>query len=344
MIIDGREIGPGYPPYIVAEVSCNHAGSFDRALRMIEAAKAAGADAVKFQAYEAGTITLDSDNEDFIIKGGPWAGQRLYDLYSRTQTPFDWFPGIAEHARKLGITWFASVFDESSIDMLERLGCPAYKIASMEIIDTELIRYAASKGKPLILSAGMAGYGEIVTALDAIDRPLGRTALLHCISAYPTPFAEANLPRIELFHRWWDGMVGISDHSTGITVAVAAVALGACIVEKHFSISRHSFTADSMFSLDILEFKELCKAARNAWAAMRVVDNSNVQDTTRQLRRSLYVVEDVKAGEPLTRANVRSIRPAHGLPPSQINNVIGRKAACDIKRGTALRREMVALD
>jgi pseudaminic acid synthase len=346
MIIDGREIGPNHPPYIVAEVSCNHAGSFDRAMRMIEAAKGAGADAVKFQAYEAGTITLDSDNEDFIIKGGPWAGQRLYDLYSRTQTPFDWFPAIASHAREIGITWFASVFDKSSVDMLDRLGCPAYKIASMEIVDTELIRYAANKRKPIILSTGMASYGEIAAAMSVVPEPFN-TALLHCISAYPTPFAEANLPRIELFNRWWDGKpVGISDHSTGTAVAVAAVALGACIVEKHFSISRHSFTADSLFSLDILEFKELCKEVRRAWAAMRVVNDSDysAQNTSRQLRRSLYVVEDVKAGERFTRENVRSIRPAHGLPPGMINNVIGKKATCDIKRGTALHRQMVALD
>jgi pseudaminic acid synthase len=341
MKIAGREIGPSKPPYIVAEVGANHGGELDRALRLIEAAKAAGADAVKLQAYTADTITLDCDGPGFRLTEGPWQGWNLYDLYAKCQTPFEWFPAIAAHARKVGIPWFASAFDFSAIDMLLGLDVPAIKIASFELVDLPLIRYAADTGKPLILSTGMARDSDIDDAIAVTgDNP--NIAILHCVSGYPTPIEQANLSR---FRMMWQQMwrrfdIGISDHTIGIEVPVAATALGACMIEKHFTMSHRRKTPDSMFSLEPIEFKRMADAVRTVWQALQPGTAAS-EAPQRALRRSLYAVADIAAGEPFTAANVRSIRPGHGLPPKDIDAVLGKTAARAIARGTPLAWDMV---
>jgi len=336
MKIAGREIGPSEPPYIVAEIGANHGGELGRALRLIEAAKAAGADAVKLQAYTADTITLDCDGPGFRLTEGPWQGWNLHDLYAKCQTPFDWFPAIAAHARKVGITWFASAFDPSAIDMLVKLDVPAIKIASFELVDLPLIRYAAATGKPLILSLGMASDEEFMAAAAAAHGALDNRIFLHCISGYPTPATEANLWRI------MRGMnIGISDHTIGIEVPVAATALGAWMIEKHLTMSHRRKTPDSMFSLEPVEFKRMTDAVRTVWQALQPSAAAS-EAPQRVLRRSLYAVTDIAAGEPFTPANVRSIRPGHGLPPKEIDKVLGKTAARAIARGTPLSWDLVA--
>jgi N-acetylneuraminate synthase len=337
MNIDGRSIGADQPPYLICEIGANHGGDLDLALRTMDAAKAAGADCVKFQCYEADTITLNCDRPEFVIADGPWKGQRLYDLYRRAQTPFAWFPRIAEHAKKLGITWFASVFDKSSVDLMERLEAPAIKIASFELVDAPLIRYAARLGKPMILSTGMASDKEIRSALHATHGADG-AALLHCVSGYPVPAGEANLRRMAwlrgpLWARQAFGVAaetGLSDHTTGIEIPVAATVLGAAIVEKHFTLS--STTPDATFSLEPKEFAAMAAAVRNAWAACQPSPAPS-QDMHRPLRRSVFAVADIAAGSPFTETNIRSIRPGHGLPPSRLPDLIGRTCPRDIARG-----------
>jgi pseudaminic acid synthase len=338
MKIAGREIGPGHPPYIIAEISCNHRGDIREARALIAQAKQAGADAVKFQAYTADTITLDCDNPDFIIKDGPWKGRKLYELYSETQTPLDWFPALFDCARENDITAFASVFDRSSVDALEKLDCPAYKIASMEIVDIPLIKYAAKTGKPLIISTGMAHYGEIADAVDA-GGGIDNVAVLHCISGYPSEVAESNLHRMS-------GLmnprrhIGISDHTLGWEVPVAATALGACIIEKHLNLSPSNGSEDAAFSLAPIEFKLMTYKVRQIWQAMQPSEAKS-EESSRQLRRSLYVVSDIKAGELFTEQNVRSIRPSYGLPPKNLPDILGQRASKDIKRGTALTWDLM---
>ncbi len=336
MRIAGRDIGPSSPPYIIAEIGANHGGDLGRALRSIDAAKAVGADAVKFQAYTADTITLDCDHPSFTIKDGPWQGRRLYDLYKQCETPFEWFPMIAEHAKKLDITWFASAFDYSAVEMLDGLGVAAIKIASFELIDIPLIRYAASTHRPMILSTGMANDNEVREAAVAAG---GNHALLYCISGYPAPASEANLWRLRMRG---DGHVfGISDHTLGTEVPIAATALGANIIEKHFTVSRLWKTADMMFSLEPPEFKRMVDAVRLTWAAC-LPSTAMSEEPQRPLRRSLYVVEDMRVGELFNPCNVRSIRPGDGLPPVSINLIIGKHATRDIARGTPLTRDMVS--
>lgn len=344
MKINGREIGPGHPPYIIAEISCNHGGSLPRALELIDAAKGVGADAVKFQCVTADTITLDCDRPEFTIEEGPWKGQNLHQLYRRTETPFEWFPEIKKRADAVGITWFASVFDKTAVDLMVKLGAPAIKIASFEIVDIPLIRYAAGTGKPLIISTGMASDQEILKAIP-FDFLLDRLALLHCVSGYPTPASEANLGRINELHNllsyWRDQVVGISDHGIGPEIPIAATALGACIIEKHFRMYDHPDTEDSPFSLLDYEFEEMCLLVRNTWNAMQP-SKSAAEDAHRPLRRSLFAVADIKEGEAFTEANVRSIRPGHGLPPIEIGMIVGRTATRDIARGEPMAWEMMA--
>lgn len=337
MEIAGRDIGPGQPPYIIAEVSANHGGKIDRALELIDAAKVVGADAVKFQCYSAETITLDCDRPEFTIKDGPWAGRRLYDLYQETQTPLAWFPLLAERAKAVGIAWFASCFDRSSVDLMVQLGAPAIKIASFEIVDTPLIEYAAKTHLPLIISAGMATLPEAQAAHWACVRGHGHGSnymILHCISGYPAPIEESNLQQFY-------GVAGISDHTLGIEVPIAATALGAAIIEKHFRLGHHPRTEDSAFSLDRFEFTEMARAVRRTWSAMQDVEKKS-EEPQKQLRRSLFVVEPVKAGEAFTEDNVRSIRPGAGLPPGEIAQVIGKKAARDVERGEPMSWELVS--
>lgn len=340
MKIGAREIGPGHPPFIIAEIGANHGGDLKRALYMMEAAKAFGADCVKFQAYEADTITLDHGGPGFRIEDGPWAGHRLYDLYRKCQTPFGWFPKIAEHARHIGVTWFASAFDNTAVDLLVELDAPAIKIASFEIVDLPLIRHAAATGKPIILSTGMASNEEISDANWAIG-PRWRhdVAFLHCVSGYPTPAHEANLGRLREFCSW-GYPAGLSDHTTGTDIPIAATALGACLIEKHFTLPG-LVTEDSAFSLEPAEFAQMVRAVRSTWAALQPSRAASEQ-SSRPLRRSLYAVADIAAGEEFSTTNVRSIRPGHGLPPKEIDRLLGRTATRDVARGTPLASDMVA--
>lgn len=332
MQINGREIGPDQPPYLIAEISGNHCGYLREALYLIGAAKQYGADAVKLQCYQAGSLTLNSNKPDFIVKDGPWKGRKLYELYRQCETPRDWFPELFARAREIGITLFSSVFSQDDVDFLEGLDCPAYKIASMEIADTNLIRRAARTGKPVIISTGMASDDEIDNALAAGGGG-DQVLLLHCVSGYPTDIAESNLWRL----RW---MNGISDHSLGWEVPVAATAMGAHFIEKHLTSDRNNGSEDAPFSLELAEFQQMAKAVRNIWQAMQYVEPKSEQPS-RQLRRSLYVVKNVKEGEELTEDSVRSIRPSYGLPPMALQHVIGSHAARDLEEGTALTEDMV---
>lgn len=341
MKIAGREIGSTEPPYVIAEVSCCHGGSLERALELIDAAKTCGADAVKFQAVTADTITIDCDRPEFTIQEGPWAGRNLYKLYTETATPFDWFPILFERARKVGITIFASCFDPTSVDLMVELGAPAIKIASFEIVDIPLIRKAAATGLPLIISTGMADANEVSAAVKALEPyPFNGHALLHCISEYPADPASADLLRIK--HGIRHGFIdGLSDHSVGPEIPIAAVACGACIIEKHFRLSWHPDTEDSPFSLDETDFVEMVRHVRNTWAAMQPAPPDR-HATHRPLRRSLFAVADIPAGAPFTADNVRSIRPGHGLPPGDIIHIIHATAARDIQRGEPMNWGMIA--
>ena len=342
--IAARKIGPDQPPYVIAELSGNHNGDIRRALRLIEAAKSAGADAVKLQTYTADTITIDHNGPGFTIKGGLWDGRKLHELYREAHTPWDWHPALFEHARKVGITCFSSPFDPSAIDFLETLGAPAYKIASFEIVDTPLIRHAAKTGKPLIISTGMAEKSEIDEATRAArESGKGGFALLHCISAYPAPAEEANLARIPALAARYDCPIGLSDHTLGTEVAVAAVALGAAIIEKHLTLARADGGPDAAFSLEPDELQLLVKGARIAHAAIGRADAERVESEKPNMlfRRSLYAVKDVAAGETLTADNVRSIRPGYGLAPKYLPEILGKRARREIKRGTPMSLDLV---
>jgi len=344
LVIAGRKIGLDRPPYLIAELSGNHNGDIQRAFRLIEAAKAAGADAVKLQTYTADTITIDHNGPGFTIKGGLWHGRKLHELYREAHTPWDWHPALFDHARKVGITCFSSPFDPSAIDFLESLGAPAYKIASFEIVDTPLIRHAAKTGKPLVISTGMAEKAEIDDAVQAAHAAgKGGFALLHCISAYPAPAEEANLARIPALAARYDCPIGLSDHTLGTEVAIAAVALGATIVEKHLTLARADGGPDAAFSFEPSEFQTLAKSTRAAHAAIGRADAERVESEKPNMlfRRSLYAVKDVAAGETLTADNVRSIRPGYGLAPKHLPEILGRRARREIKRGTPISIDLV---
>lgn len=342
MKINDTEIGPGEPPYIIGEISCNHCGSLDKAIALIDAAKYAGASAVKFQCYEPGDLTLDCDKPDFTIQSGPWTGRRLYELYSVAQTPRAWFPPLFNHARFIGIDMFASVFSAAAVDFLEKLGCPAYKIASFEIVDIPLIKYAAKTGKPLIISTGMASDNEIFDAVEAADPKGARRniAFLSCISGYPSEVSDGNLQQLN-FLQQYTFRSGISDHTLGWEIPVAATAMGAQIIEKHLCLSRSDPTEDAGFSLEPDEFRDMCKSVRSIWKAMQPSEAKS-EESSRQLRRSLYVVEDMKRGDKFTEQNVRSIRPGYGMLPKFLPRVLGKTAICDLERGTPLTALLTA--
>jgi pseudaminic acid synthase len=343
--IAGRRIGHGHPPYVIAELSGNHNGRIERAFALIDMAHRAGADAVKLQTYTADTITIDHDGPGFVIEGGLWHGRRLYDLYREAHTPWEWHEALFAHARRLGIAIFSSPFDHTAIEFLEDLGAPAYKIASFEIIDTPLIRRAARTGKPLIISTGMATPEEIDDAVAA-SRGAGDSgvALLHCVSGYPTPAEEANLARIARLAATHACPIGLSDHTLGTEVAIAAVALGAAIVEKHVTLARVDGGPDAAFSLEPAELAALVQGVRTAWSALGRTEYGRApsESDNAALRRSLYAVKDIAAGEALTEENVRSIRPGLGLPPKYLPQVLGRCAAQAIKRGTPLSFSLVS--
>lgn len=335
-----REVGPDAPVFIIAELSANHNGRLEEALRLVELAKEAGADAVKLQTYTADTLTLQSDDPIFRVGGGTlWDGRTLYDLYAEASTPWAWHGALKARAEELGMLLFSSPFDPSAVDFLESLQVPAYKIASPELVDLPLIERVARTGKPLIMSTGMATLGEIEDAVTAARRAGCRElALLKCTSAYPADPAEMQLRTIPHLAQAFDVIVGLSDHTMGVSVPVAAVALGARIVEKHFTASRAVPGPDSAFSLEPHEFREMVTAIRTTEQALGQIHYGvNARESaTRIFRRSLFVVADVKAGELLTADNVRSIRPGHGLPPKHLPEVLGRRAAVDLKRGSPL--------
>jgi N-acetylneuraminate synthase len=345
MEIAGRRIGPGYPCYIVAEMSANHNQSFESAVRIVEAARAAGADAVKLQTYTPDTITIDCDNEHFRIKGTLWDGRTLYDLYGEAYTPWDWQPKLQAVAREVGLHCFSSPFDATAVDFLEQMDVPAYKVASFENGDVPLLRKMARTGKPIILSTGMATLAELDEAVRTIRDAGGRQlALLKCTSAYPTPPEEANLRTIPHMAEAFGVPVGLSDHTLGAAIPIAAVAFGACIIEKHFTLSRATPGPDSTFSLEPDEFRTMVEAVRTAERALGRVHYgvSPTEAASRAFRRSLFVVQDVKAGELLTPDNIRSIRPAHGLHPRHLDEIVGRRASRDLERGTPLAWDCVA--
>jgi len=345
IVIANRSIGPGLPVYVIAELSANHHQNFDHAVAIVRAAKAAGADAVKLQTYTPDTMTLRSDRECFRIAGGTlWDGRTLHDLYQEAYTPWEWQPRLKEIADKLGMHLFSSAFDESAVDFLEGMHVPAHKVASFELVDVGLIRKMARTEKPLIMSTGMASEAEISEAVETA-RGAGATeiALLKCTSAYPAPPEEANLFTIPELARRFDCPVGLSDHTLGIAVPVAAVALGACIIEKHLCMKRADGGPDAAFSLEPDEFKAMVDAARIAEKALGKPQFAPGQRerSSLQFRRSLFVVQDMKRGEVFTEKNVRSIRPADGLHPRHLPAVIGKHAARDIERGTPVAWELV---
>jgi pseudaminic acid synthase len=338
--IGKRSIGRGHPAYVIAEMSANHGHKFDQAVEIIHAAKAAGADAVKLQTYTPDTITLASDREEFRVRGGTiWDGRNLHDLYGEAYTPWEWQPRLKRVAEDLGMDLFSSAFDATAVDFLEQMGVPVHKVASFELVDIPLIQRMARTGKPLIMSTGMATVGEIEEALQSA-REAGATqiALLKCTSAYPAPAEEMNLRTIPEMARRFGVPVGLSDHTMGIAAPVAAVALGACIIEKHLTLSRSTPGPDSAFSLEPHEFSAMVDAVRTGEKALGEVHFglSKREEASQAFRRSLFVVEDVKRGEAFTAANVRSIRPGQGLHPRHLTEVLGKRAAREIKRGTPL--------
>ncbi|CAN5276510.1 pseudaminic acid synthase [soil metagenome] len=338
--IDGRKIGIGHPVYVIAEVSANHNGSLEKALRIVEAAAEAGADAVKLQTYTADTLTLECDSPLFRVGGGTiWEGRTLHDLYAEASMPWSWQPRLQAEARRLGLHCFSSPFDDTAVDFLESLEMPAYKIASFELVDHGLVAKVARTGKPAILSTGMATREEIGEAVAAFRAAGGQQlALLKCNSGYPAPAAEMHLKTIPDMARTFGVPVGLSDHTLGITAAVAGVALGACIVEKHLTLSRAEPGPDSEFSLEPAEFAALVAAVRETEAALGDVRYGPGERERASLafRRSLFAVKDIAPGEELTRENIRSIRPAAGLAPKHLEGVLGRTAARAVARGTPL--------
>jgi pseudaminic acid synthase len=342
--IAGRQIGPGFEPFVICELSGNHNGSLERALAMLDAAAATGADAVKIQTYTPDTITLDADGPDFVITDGLWKGRRLHDLYAEAYTPYEWHPALFERARALGVILFSTPFDETAVELLESLGAPAYKIASFEAVDLPLIARVAACGKPMIVSTGLASLPEIAEAVEtARANGAGDLALLHCVSSYPAPIEEANVRTVPDLAARFGVVGGLSDHTPGTAASVAAVALGASIIEKHFTLARADGGPDAAFSLEPDEFTALVRDCKAAWRSLGRAhyDPLGSEAAAAGHRRSLYVAEDVRAGEMLTKANVRSVRPGYGLAPKHLSEVLGRPAARDLKKGERLKWDMV---
>lgn len=344
--IDGRAIGSQQPPYIVAEMSGNHGGSLARALEIVDAVAKTGAHAIKLQTYRADTITIDADGPEFRLSDGHelWGGQRLYDLYEEAHTPWEWHEPIFERARQLGLAAFSSPFDPTAIAFLEELGVPAYKIASSELVDLPLIQQVAATGKPLIMSTGMATLSEIDAAVRAArEAGCPRPILLGCTASYPADVSESNLRAIPVLAEAFGLPVGLSDHTPGIGAPVAAVALGACLVEKHVTLSRADGGVDSAFSLEPWELAALVTETERGWRALGrpVIGPSDSEREGLRFRRSLYVVADVREGQRVTQDNVRSIRPAGGLKPHAITSVLGRTFRQDVARGTPLSWDLI---
>ncbi|WP_299661718.1 pseudaminic acid synthase [uncultured Psychromonas sp.] len=344
--INGRKIGPSHPPYIIAELSANHNGDINRAYQIMEAAKKAGADAIKLQSYTHETITIDCDSEEFQIHGGLWDGQSLYELYKGAHMPWEWHKPLFEKAKELDITIFSSPFDFTAVDLLEELNAPAYKIASFELVDLPLIARVAKTGKPMIMSTGMANKEEIQEAVDcARESGCEELVVLHCVSGYPAPAEQYNLKTIADISASFNVLSGLSDHTIDNATAVASVVLGACLIEKHVTMDRSGGGADDSFSLEPKELAQLCKDSKTAWEALGHVnyERTEAEKGNVKFRRSLYVVKDIKVGEKFTADNVRSIRPGFGLPPKYYDVVLKRTAEQDVSKGTALTFNMLNL-
>ncbi|MCY3271665.1 pseudaminic acid synthase, partial [Acinetobacter baumannii] len=335
--INNRDIGTDFPPYVIAELSANHNGRLETALKIIEEAKRCGADAIKLQTYSADTITLNSQNEEFMIRGGLWDGQSLYELYQKAQMPWEWHKPLFDHARALDITIFSSPFDRTAVDLLEDLNAPAYKIASFEAVDLPLIKYVASTGKPMIISTGMADKEEIGEAIQAAyDGGCKELVVLHCVSGYPAPAEDYNLLTMVDMAKSFNVPVGLSDHTLDNTTAITSVALGACLIEKHFTLDRNGGGPDDSFSLEPKELQQLCQGAKTAWQALGHVDygRKSSEQGNAQFRRSLYFVKDLKAGDVIDESSIRSVRPGYGLPPKFYDELLGKKVTQDVSVNT----------
>jgi len=342
--INNRKIGVDYSPYVIAEMSANHNGDINNAYKIIDMAKASGADAVKLQTYHPDTITMDMNTLEFMIEGGLWDGQSLYELYKGAFMPWEWHQPLFDYAKKVGITIFSSPFDNTAVDLLEDLNTPAYKIASFEAVDLPLIKYVAQTGKPMIISTGMANYEEIQEAIEAArEGGCKELAVLHCVSGYPAPAADYNLRTLVDMQKKFGLVTGLSDHTIDNTTAITSVALGASIIEKHVTLDRNFGGPDDSFSLESKELKELCTGAKIAWESLGKVDyglKSSEQGNVK-FRRSLYFVKDIEQGETITKKHIRSIRPGYGLPPKLYNNVIGKTVIKDIKAGSSVRWDLI---
>ncbi|MBU3597324.1 pseudaminic acid synthase [Polynucleobacter bastaniensis] len=344
--LNGRLVGDGFPPYIVAELSGNHNQSLDRAMLLVDAAASAGVNAIKLQTYTADTMTMDMPVEEFIVQNSdsPWNEKSLYQLYKEAYTPWEWHDPIMKRCKDNGLHFFSSPFDESAVDFLETLDVPFYKIASPEIIDIPLVQRVAKTGKPTIVSTGMANLSEIYQLAESFRKAGGKDLiLLKCTTAYPAPPEEINLATISNMRDLFDVPIGLSDHSLGVGVAIASVALGACLIEKHFTLKRSDGGVDSQFSLEPSELTLLCEEAKRAWLAIGKVNYSPTKEEikNRQFRRSIYVSKDILAGEMFTIENIQIIRPAYGLAPKHFHGIAGRKASQFLKRGTPLSWEHV---
>lgn len=343
--IGSKTIGKGQPVFIIAELSANHNQDFDLAMSTVKAAKDAGADAIKVQTYTADTITIDCDNEYFKIKGGTlWDGKILYDLYKEAYTPWDWQPKLQKYAEELGLIFFSTPFDNSAVDFLETINVPCYKIASFEITDIPLIEYTASKGKPMIISTGIASLEDIEDVIDACKKVgNNKISLLKCTSEYPASVEDANLITIPDIEKRFNVISGLSDHTMGSDVAIAAVALGAAIIEKHFIIDRNTGGPDAAFSMNFEEFKQMVESIRNVEKALGKVTYVLTEKVikSRKYSRSLFVTENIAKGDLFTNNNIRSIRPGDGLPPKLFSEIIGKRAKIDIKKGTPLSLDII---
>jgi len=345
--INGRAIGADYSPYVIAEMSANHNGDIRNALKIIEMAKKSGADAVKLQTYRPDTITMDMKTPDFMIEGGLWGGQSLYELYESAYMPWDWHKPLFDYASAVGMTIFSSPFDQTAVDLLEDLNAPAYKIASFEAVDLPLIRYVASTKKPMIISTGMADADEIQEAVDAAKSAgCEQLVLLHCVSGYPAPAQDYHLHTITDMQHRFGVPVGLSDHTLDNTTAITSVALGACVIEKHVTLDRCGGGPDDSFSLEPAELNALCQGAKTAWSALGQVNyaRKSSEQGNAKFRRSLYVVKDLQAGEVITEACLKSIRPGYGLSPKYWDSIMGKRAKVAISRGTALSWDLLSVD
>lgn len=342
--INNRKIGQGFSPYVIAEMSANHNGNIDTAFAIIEQAALSGADAVKIQTYKPDTITLESDLPDFRIDEGLWKGRTLFELYDWAHTPWDWHKALFNCANKFNITMFSSPFDTTAVDLLEDLGAPAYKIASFEAIDLKLIEYVAATGKPMIISTGMANFQEISEAIEtAKQNGCKELAILHCVSGYPAPSEDYNLATIPDMINNFDLVTGISDHTLSNVTSIAAVSLGASIIEKHFTLDRNGGGPDDSFSLEPDDLIDLCLGAKTAWNSLGQInyDRKASEEQNLKFRRSLYFVSDLKKGDIIEKESIKSVRPGFGLAPKFFDEIIGKKVNCDVKFGTPVALKFI---